>query len=161
MHRSTPAPVDVRIDDRESLAIGKVRVQVLQTPGHTADSTCLVVDDRVYTGDTLLIGSTGRADLLSGSPEALHWSLFDRPLKLDSVLKVFPAHDDEGRSHSTIGQMLADNRACASSTGPPRQRDDRSDRAGRSLVTASNIEGTRPSWAPLARALDALSCLSA
>ncbi|HEY2254043.1 MAG TPA: rhodanese-like domain-containing protein [Variovorax sp.] len=110
MHLSSPAPgVDMRVDDGESIALGKLRLQVMHTPGHTADSMCLVGDDRVFTGDTLLIGGTGRTDLPTGDPGALHASLFDRLLKLDPALKVYPAHDYKGRSHSTIGDEIASN----------------------------------------------------
>ena len=70
---------------------------------------CLVCEDRVFTGDTLLIGGTGRTDLPTGDPEALYDSLFGRLLKLDPALKVFPAHDYKGRSHSTIGDEIAVN----------------------------------------------------
>jgi len=110
MHRDSPAPfADMRVDDGEMLALGRLRLQVLHTPGHTRDSMCLVVDDRVFTGDTLLIGATGRTDLPSGDPEALHDSLFNRVLRLDAALKVFPAHEYKGRSHSTLGQEAAEN----------------------------------------------------
>ena len=110
MHRSSPAPaVDMRVDDGESIALGKLRLQVLHTPGHTADSMCLLGEDRVFTGDTLLIGGTGRTDLPTGSPEALYDSLFGRLLKLDPALLVCPAHDYKGRSHSTLGDELASN----------------------------------------------------
>jgi rhodanese-related sulfurtransferase len=70
---------------------------------------CLHVEDRVFTGDTLLIGATGRTDLPSGDAEALYESLFGGVLRLDPELKVFPAHEYKGRSHSTIGRELADN----------------------------------------------------
>ncbi|MGR4870578.1 MBL fold metallo-hydrolase [Variovorax sp. LARHSF232] len=110
MHRQSPAPfVDMRLADGEMVVLGKLRLSVLHTPGHTADSMCLRVDDRVFTGDTLLIGGTGRTDLPSGDPEALFDSLFNRLLKLDPALKVYPAHDYKGRSHSTIGDELATN----------------------------------------------------
>lgn len=110
MHRASPAPfVDMRIGDGEMVVIGKLRLQALHTPGHTADSMCLKLDDRVFTGDTLLIGGTGRTDLPSGNPEALHDSLFNRLLHLDPALKVYPAHDYKGRSHSTIGDEIANN----------------------------------------------------
>jgi len=110
MHRATPAPlVDLRVDDGEMLIVGKLRVQVLHTPGHTSDSMCLVAGDRVFTGDTLLIGATGRTDLPTGDPEALYDSLFDRVLRLDPALMVYPAHDYKGRSHSTIGHELESN----------------------------------------------------
>lgn len=110
MHRASPAPfVDMRVDDGEMVALGKLRLQVIHTPGHTRDSMCLRVEDRLFTGDTLLIGATGRTDLPGGDPEALYDSLFHGILRLDPALNVFPAHDYKGRSHSTIGQELAEN----------------------------------------------------
>ena len=110
MHRASPAPgVNLTVDDGEMLAVGKLRLQVLHTPGHTLDSMCLSVEDRVFTGDTLLIGATGRTDLPSGDPEALYDSLFNRLLRLDPALKVHPAHEYKGRSHTTLEQEIASN----------------------------------------------------
>ena len=110
MHRLSPAPfVTLGLDDGEMLAVGKLRLQVVHTPGHTRDSMCLRVEDRVFTGDTLLIGATGRTDLPSGDPEALYDSLFNRLLRLDPALTVHPAHEYKGRSSTTIGQELAGN----------------------------------------------------
>jgi glyoxylase-like metal-dependent hydrolase (beta-lactamase superfamily II) len=94
MHHESPAPfAGLRLDDGEMLALGKLRLHALHTPGHTRDSMCLVLDDRVFTGDTLLIGGTGRTDLPSGDPDQLYESLFDKLLKLDPALAVYPAHD--------------------------------------------------------------------
>jgi glyoxylase-like metal-dependent hydrolase (beta-lactamase superfamily II)/rhodanese-related sulfurtransferase len=110
MQRASPAPfVDLRMDDGEMLIVGKLRIQVLHTPGHTRDSMCLRVEDRLFTGDTLLIGATGRTDLPSGDPEALYDSLFNRILQLDAELKVHPAHEYKNRGHSTIGEERASN----------------------------------------------------
>ncbi len=110
MHQSSPAPfVDLRLRGGELLVVGQLRLQALHTPGHTRNSMCLRVQDRVFTGDTLLIGATGRTDLPSGDAAALHDSLFEALLRLDPELKVFPAHAYQGRSHSTIGQELAGN----------------------------------------------------
>jgi glyoxylase-like metal-dependent hydrolase (beta-lactamase superfamily II)/rhodanese-related sulfurtransferase len=110
MHSASPAPfVDLRLRGGELLIVGKLRLQALHTPGHTRDSMCLSVEDRVFTGDTLLIGGTGRTDLPSGDAGALHESLFEGLLKFDPALKVFPAHEYKGRSHTTIGQELAEN----------------------------------------------------
>jgi glyoxylase-like metal-dependent hydrolase (beta-lactamase superfamily II)/rhodanese-related sulfurtransferase len=110
MHQASPAPfASLRLDDDDMLLVGKLRVRAIHTPGHTRDSMCLVVEDRVFTGDTLLIGGTGRTDLPTGDPEQLYESLFDRLLKLDPALLVFPAHDYKGRSHSTLGAEIADN----------------------------------------------------
>lgn len=110
MHRDSPAPyADLRLDDGDMLIVGSLRLQAMHTPGHTSDSICLVVEDRVFTGDTLLIGGTGRTDLPTGDPDKLYDSLFNRLLKLDPELKVFPAHDYKSRGSSTIGAELAEN----------------------------------------------------
>jgi glyoxylase-like metal-dependent hydrolase (beta-lactamase superfamily II)/rhodanese-related sulfurtransferase len=110
MHRRSAAPfVDLRVDDGETLIVGKLRLRVLATPGHTDDSISLVVEDRVLTGDTLLIGGTGRTDLPTGDPDALYDSLFGKLLRLDDGLRVYPAHDYHGREHSTLGAERAGN----------------------------------------------------
>jgi glyoxylase-like metal-dependent hydrolase (beta-lactamase superfamily II)/rhodanese-related sulfurtransferase len=110
MHQASPTPhASLRLDDDDMLLVGKLRVRAIHTPGHTRDSMCLVVEDRVFTGDTLLIGGTGRTDLPTGDPEQLYESLFGKLLKLDPALLVYPAHDYKGRSHSTLGAEIADN----------------------------------------------------
>jgi glyoxylase-like metal-dependent hydrolase (beta-lactamase superfamily II)/rhodanese-related sulfurtransferase len=110
MHQSSPAPfVDMRLGDGESVVLGDLRINVMHTPGHTRDSMCLQVDNHLFTGDTLLIGATGRTDLPSGDPEALHDSLFNRILKLDPTLEVHPAHEYKNRSHTTLAQELENN----------------------------------------------------
>ncbi|HVP84188.1 MAG TPA: MBL fold metallo-hydrolase [Rhizomicrobium sp.] len=110
MHRESHAPfADMRLDDGDMLAIGNLRLQALHTPGHTRDSMCLMVEDRVFTGDTLLIGATGRTDLPTGNPEQLYDSLFNKLLKLDPKTLVYPAHDYKGRTHTTIAGEIATN----------------------------------------------------
>jgi glyoxylase-like metal-dependent hydrolase (beta-lactamase superfamily II)/rhodanese-related sulfurtransferase len=110
MHRDSPAPfASLRLDDDDMLLVGDIRIRAIHTAGHTRDSMCLVAQDRVFTGDTLLIGGTGRTDLPTGDPDKLYDSLFGRLLKLDPALLVYPAHEYKGRDHSTIGTELADN----------------------------------------------------
>jgi glyoxylase-like metal-dependent hydrolase (beta-lactamase superfamily II)/rhodanese-related sulfurtransferase len=102
-HRTSPAPfANVRVDDGESLLVGKLRMRILHTPGHTADSMCFVFDDRVLTGDTLLIGGTGRTDLPTGDPDMLYDSLFGKLLHVGDHMRVYPAHDYKERSSTTI-----------------------------------------------------------
>jgi glyoxylase-like metal-dependent hydrolase (beta-lactamase superfamily II)/rhodanese-related sulfurtransferase len=118
MNRNSSAPFSqLRLDDGDMLVVGKLRLKAIHTPGHTADSMCLLVEDRVFTGDTLLIGGTGRTDLPTGSPEALYDSLFNKLLKLDPELKVFPAHEYKGRESTSIGTEIA--------TSPRLQQKDR------------------------------------
>ncbi len=120
MYRTSPAPyADMRLDDGDMLIVGQLRLNALHTPGHTQDSMCLVMDDRVFTGDTLLIGGTGRTDLPSGDPHALYVSLFQKLLKLPAETLVFPAHEYKGRTHTTIGAEIAGN--------PRLQKTDRSE----------------------------------
>ena len=110
MHRLSAAPfASVRVDDGESLLVGKLDVRMLHTPGHTEDSMCIVVEDRVLTGDTLLIGGTGRTDLPTGDPEALYDSLWGKLLALDDAMKVYPAPDYKERTATTIGAERASN----------------------------------------------------
>jgi glyoxylase-like metal-dependent hydrolase (beta-lactamase superfamily II) len=110
MHRdSEVAHVELPVEDGEELLLGDLRVQVMHTPGHTNDSMCLVVGDRVFTGDTLLIQATGRTDLPTGDPAALYRSLMEKVLSLPDATQVFPAHDYKGRSSTTIGAERMDN----------------------------------------------------
>ena len=110
MHRSSPAPfVDVRVEDGETLIVGELRLRVLHTPGHTLDSICLVLPELVLTGDTLLLGATGRTDLPTGDPEALWDSLFHHLLQLDDSLRVHPAHDYKNAAPTTLGEQKVSN----------------------------------------------------
>jgi glyoxylase-like metal-dependent hydrolase (beta-lactamase superfamily II) len=110
MHRDSPAPfAELRLQDGDMLVIGSVRLQAMHTPGHTRDSMCLIAGDRIFTGDTLLIGATGRTDLPTGDPESLYDSLFNGILALDPALKVYPAHDYKHVGSSTLGAEIANN----------------------------------------------------
>ncbi len=112
-HLSAAPFVDLRLDDGDMIMVGDLRVQAIATPGHTSDSTCLVVKvengQHVFTGDTLLMGGTGRTDLPTGDPEHLYESLFNKLLKLDPATQVYPAHEYKGRTGSTIGEEIATN----------------------------------------------------
>jgi glyoxylase-like metal-dependent hydrolase (beta-lactamase superfamily II) len=109
-HRLSPAPYpNLRIDEGDVIKVGNIRLTALYTPGHTRDSMSLVASDRVFTGDALLIGAAGRTDLPTGDPEQLYDSLFNKLLKLDPELRVYPAHDYKGRTCSTIAVELGSN----------------------------------------------------
>lgn len=109
-HRLSPAPYPtMRVDEGDVIKIGNLRLTVLATPGHTRDSMSLVASDRVFTGDTLLIGATGRTDLPTGDPEQLYDSLFNKLLKLDPKLRVYPAHDYKGACCSTLAEEIRSN----------------------------------------------------
>jgi len=110
MHRASIAPyVDVRVDDGETLIAGQMRVRVMYTPGHTEDSISLVLPDRVLTGDTLLRLATGRTDLPTGNAGDLYHSVFDKLLRLDDAVAVYPGHNYKGVPVTSIGQERAEN----------------------------------------------------
>jgi glyoxylase-like metal-dependent hydrolase (beta-lactamase superfamily II)/rhodanese-related sulfurtransferase len=116
MHRFSPAPyVDLHVEDGHSLPLGAMRLRILHTPGHTRDSMAIHVEDRVFTGDTLLIGGTGRSDLPSGDPDQLFDSLFGKLMSLPDETLVFPAHDYKGRDSTTIGDERRGNPRLAKS----------------------------------------------
>jgi sulfur dioxygenase len=105
MHRNAPAPrVDLHVTDGETLALGSLTLQFLATPGHTPDGISIVVGDTVFTGDTLLIRGTGRADFSGGDPAAQYDSIVGKLFALPDHTVVLPAHDYRGNTASTIGE---------------------------------------------------------
>jgi len=110
MHRASPAPfVDIAAEDGESIIVGDLRLELMHTPGHTRDSMCVVLPDRVLTGDTLLLGACGRTDLPGGDAEALHASLFERLLRLDGSKLVCPGHNYKGLPPTTLDEQIQTN----------------------------------------------------
>jgi rhodanese-related sulfurtransferase len=96
--------VSMRVADGDRLQIEGVDLEVLYTPGHTDDSCCFRMQDRVFTGDTLLIRGTGRTDFQNGDARAQYQSIFGRLLHLPDDTLVYPGHDYKGDTVSTIGE---------------------------------------------------------
>ena len=96
--------VSMNVKDNESVSIEKINLKALYTPGHTDDSYSFLMNDRVFTGDTLLIKGTGRTDFQNGDPYEAYNSIFERLLKLPEETLIYPAHDYKGESVSTIGE---------------------------------------------------------
>ena len=96
--------VSLRLKDGEKISVDGIELRGLFTPGHTDDSFSFVMNDRVFSGDTLLIRGTGRTDFQNGDPLAAFDSLFNKLLKLPDDTTVYPAHDYKGWSCSTIGE---------------------------------------------------------
>jgi glyoxylase-like metal-dependent hydrolase (beta-lactamase superfamily II) len=101
-HKLSHVNKDISVADNEVIRVGEIAIKVIHTPGHTQDSICLLVDDKLLTGDTLFVGECGRTDLPGGSAEDMHHSLFDKLMKLDDNIKVYPGHDYGPKPHSTI-----------------------------------------------------------
>ena len=94
--------IDIKIKDNDKVNIENIELKAMYTPGHTDCSYSYVMDDRVFTGDTLLINGTGRTDFQNGSSYDAYDSLFNKLLKLPEKTLVYPAHDYNGKKFSTI-----------------------------------------------------------
>ncbi len=105
-----------QLQDGDVLHFGNETLRAIQTPGHTAGSMCFVWRNHVFTGDTLLIHGCGRTDFQSGSAAALYQSITQRLFTLPDDTVVWPGHDYQGRSHSTIGAEKAGNPRLAGKT---------------------------------------------
>jgi len=101
--------VSRKISDGERLKVDGLELRALYTPGHTDDSYSFVMNDRVFTGDTLLIRGTGRTDFQKGDAGAQYESLFGKLLQLPEQTLVYPAHDYKGWTVSTIAEERAHN----------------------------------------------------
>ena len=94
--------IDVKVKDNEKINIENIELKAMYTPGHTDCSYSYLMNDRVFTGDTLLINGTGRTDFQNGSSFDAYDSLFNKLLKLPEKTLVYPAHDYNGKKFSTI-----------------------------------------------------------
>ena len=104
MGEHTPAEtVEIKVKDNEIIDIDNLKIKSLYTPGHTSDSYSFLLNNYLFTGDTLLINGTGRTDFQNGSSEDAYNSLFNKILKLPEETLVYPGHDYNGKFSSTIG----------------------------------------------------------
>ena len=105
MGEHTPSDtVEVKVKDNEIIYVDKLEIKVIYTPGHTKDSYSFLMDDCLFSGDTLLINGTGRTDFQGGNSEDSYNSIFNRLLKLPEETLLYPAHDYNGQTVSTIGK---------------------------------------------------------
>ena len=100
--KSKSEVIDLRIKDGEKIKVEEVELQSIYTPGHTDCSYSFLMNDRVFTGDTLLINGSGRTDFQNGNAYDAYDSIFNKLLKLPEKTLVFPAHDYNGKKFSTI-----------------------------------------------------------
>ena len=104
MGEHTPADaVEIKVKDGEIIEIENLKIKSLYTPGHTSDSYSFLLDNYLFSGDTLLINGTGRTDFQNGSSKDAYNSLFNNLLKLPEETLVYPGHDYNGKFSSTIG----------------------------------------------------------
>ena len=96
--------VEIKVKDEDLINIEGLKLKAIYTPGHTSDSYSFLMNDRVFSGDTLLINGTGRTDFQNGSAEDSYKSIFDKLLKLPDNTLLYPAHDYNKKKVSTIGK---------------------------------------------------------
>ena len=94
--------IDLRVKENEKIKIEGIELATLYTPGHTKCSYSYLMNDRVFTGDTLLINGSGRTDFQGGSAMEQYDSIFNKLLKLPDKTLVYPAHDYNGKKFSTV-----------------------------------------------------------
>ena len=104
MGEHTPADaVEIKVKDDEIIKIDQIEIKAMYTPGHTSDSYSFLMENYLFSGDTLLINGTGRTDFQNGSSKDAYNSIFNRLLKLSDETILYPGHDYNGKESSTIG----------------------------------------------------------
>ena len=107
--KSKSEVIDIKIKEDDEIKIDNIKLRAIYTPGHTDCSYSYLMDDRVFTGDTLLINGTGRTDFQNGNPYDAYDSIFNKLLKLPEKTLIFPAHDYNGRKFSSIENEKKNN----------------------------------------------------
>lgn len=101
-----PSPLpDKKIEDKDVIEIGELKLQVIHTPGHTPGGICLLIDSIIFTGDTLFAGGIGRTDFYGGSYEEIVKSIKEKLFILEDEVTIFPGHGPT----STIGYEKINN----------------------------------------------------
>jgi hydroxyacylglutathione hydrolase len=109
-HKLSKFNAAVRVDDGNVVILGSINISVIHTPGHTADSICLLVNNcKLLTGDTLFVGECGRTDLPGGNSRRMYESLFNKLLRLGDDVEVYPGHDYGLTPSSTLGEEKRSN----------------------------------------------------
>ena len=105
MGEHTPSDiVEIKAKDDEKIYVDKLEIKVIYTPGHTKDSYSFLMNDYLFSGDTLLINGTGRTDFQGGNSKDSYNSIFNRLLKLPEETLLYPGHDYNNQKVSTIGK---------------------------------------------------------
>jgi len=108
-YQNSPVTKDLGVEDGDIIRFGKIEASIMHTPGHSPDSICILIDDKVLTGDTLFVGECGRTDLSGGNSVDMYESLFARLMHLDDKVEVYPGHDYGIFPSSTIGKEKMTN----------------------------------------------------
>ena len=106
----TPAEsVEIKVKDDEYINLDNIKIRAMYTPGHTSDSYSFLMNNYLFSGDTLLINGTGRTDFQNGNAKDSYNSIFNKLLKLPEETLLYPAHDYKNEKVSTIGKEKKQN----------------------------------------------------
>jgi sulfur dioxygenase len=100
---------DIQLNDGDILVLGKQKINVLATPGHTAGSLSFLWNDRLFSGDALLINGCGRTDFQGGDATTLYNSIQNKIFSLPDETLIYPGHDYNGRRVSSVAQEKLSN----------------------------------------------------
>ena len=104
-HKASPLKKDIEVNDGEEIGFGESRIKIIHTPGHSGDSICLFIDNKIIlTGDTLFVGNCGRLDLPGSDPNEMYYSIYNKLINLDDSLVVYPGHHYGNTKTSTLGK---------------------------------------------------------
>ena len=109
LHKKARIKKDIDLSDGDTITIGNKKIEVIYTPGHSPDSICLLLENKLLTGDTLFVGECGRTDIPGGSSEDLYDSLFKKIKKLSDKLEIYPGHYYGGQKCSILGYEKRNN----------------------------------------------------
>lgn len=98
---------DIEVRDGEVFKLGELDLKIIHTPGHCQDGMCILVENKLITGDTLFVGKVGGTDLEEGA--RLEYESLQRLMQLDDALEVYPGHDFGASPTSTIGHEKKTN----------------------------------------------------
>lgn len=102
-HKLSKVDKDVEVIDGDVLRLDGIVLKIIHTPGHSSDSICLLVNNKLFSGDTLFVGECGRTDLSGGNVKEMYNSLFNKLMTLNDNVELYPGHDYGTKPHSTIG----------------------------------------------------------
>src|ERR687889_2042606 len=109
-HKTSPLKKDIDTYDGQSIKFENTNIKIIHTPGHSPDSICLVIDDKIIlTGDTLFVGNCGRLDLPGSDPNEMFISIYNKLINLDDTLVVYPGHHYGNTKTSTLGKEKKSN----------------------------------------------------
>jgi len=109
-HTSSPLHKDSALEDGDRITFGNSTIDIIHTPGHSKDSICLILDNKmILTGDTIFVGSCGRLDLPGGSASEMFDSIYGKLINLDSELVVLPGHHYGSKKTSSIREEKENN----------------------------------------------------